>query len=251
MYSKLLFVGVFLVCSLSFVKQCGFYQQSKGLDNKSENNVDNSSDSFSSSKNGEPQLDSLIDFRDGQKYAVILIGEQTWMAESLRFETPDSWLNPDNPSHAYGRLYSMDAAQSACPLGWHLPTDQEWNQLELTLGLPIEKADEIGWRGAHGVKMKSRQGWINEGDGTNSSGFNAFPTGFYYEESFEGGLGASSGFWSAKVKPNLLGMNDLMDEVKNGAWVRFLAAPHKGVNRFFDDNTNPSSWGLACRCIKD
>lgn len=34
----------------------------------------------------------------------------------------------------YGVLYNWRAAQDACPDGWHLPSDEEWEQLTVYLG---------------------------------------------------------------------------------------------------------------------
>ena len=200
------------------------------------------------SSNQEMRLDSLspteifIDSRDGELYPIVKIGNQIWMAENLRYQAPGSWLNPDNPSLAYGRLYDPFIAQSVCPTGWHLPTEAEWNELELFLGMNPADTVTSKWRGEHGTKMKSTTGWITERkvepNGTNSSGFNAFPSGYCDPENgkpiFEG-LGHSVGFWSA---------------AKNGmVWQRWLGAPLKGVNRMSDKVD--SKFASACRCIKD
>ena len=50
--------------------------------------------------------DSIIDIRDGEVYRTIKLGEQVWMVENLRYNIAGSWLNPENPSKAYGRLYN-------------------------------------------------------------------------------------------------------------------------------------------------
>jgi len=34
----------------------------------------------------------------------------------------------------YGRLYTWEAAQRACPEGWHLPSDEEWYHLAFHFG---------------------------------------------------------------------------------------------------------------------
>lgn len=48
----------------------------------------------------------------------------------------------------YGFLYTYEAAKSAVPEGWRLPSDQDWQQLERALGLSAEEAQQNNaWRG--------------------------------------------------------------------------------------------------------
>ena len=97
----------------------------------------------------------MIDARDGQVYKTVVIGEQTWMAENLNFETNNGsycYNNEESYCAKYGRLYtwgvSMDSAglysnegkgcgyiaecspaypvRGICPDGWHLPSKEEW-----------------------------------------------------------------------------------------------------------------------------
>jgi hypothetical protein len=100
----------------------------------------------------------FISCSDGENnYAVVTIGDQTWMAENLNYETSDSWgfFNNGSNCDVYGRLYTWDAAMSACPSGWHLPSDNEWKTLEMFLGMSQSEADDTGWRGSdEGGKLK-------------------------------------------------------------------------------------------------
>lgn len=167
-------------------------------------------------------LNIFTDSRDGEVYSTIEIGGQTWMAENLRYNMPGSYLNPNNPNEKYGRLYSWQQAMQACPQGWRLPNDEEWQIL----------VDASGGNTSGGAAMKSDIDW----DGTNSISFNALPGGFYYANDanfYE--IGNFAFFWSAT-------------EYDAGrAWNRVLLSGGLGVGHSY----NFKSDGRSCRCLKD
>ena len=188
-----------------------------------------------------PFSNTITDLRDGETYTTIKIGKQVWMAENLRYPVPGSMVNQDNPSKAYGRLYKLASAQIACPVGWHLPSDSEWDELEMTHGMPASFVGKGGWRGEHGTHMKSVESWDDDGNGTNRLGFNVLPAGYYFsgkmgfEEGLEG-LGYSAAYWSS---------------VKDGiATARFLFSPREWVNKW-DDKNDETGAALSCRCVRD
>lgn len=120
---------------------------------------------------------------DGNSYAVVKVDGYCWMAENLRTLTPEakgyvSTLSPDLAANvgAFGYLYTWhDAAGSTdtperiggyvrgiCPVGWHLPTVAEINVLRTNTAEELSSTDL--WAVANG---------------TNASGFNALPAGYY------------------------------------------------------------------------
>ena len=180
---------------------------------------------------------TFTDPRDGEVYPLTTIDNQVWFAENLRYNAEGSILNPYNPSKEYGRLYEWGAAMNACPAGWHLPTDNEWKKLEMSLGLSFEEVDGYWeYRGSHGKEMKSVNawGWGDASNRTNSSGFNAFPAGLYYSGNFVN-LGTNAYFWSATEY-------DATD-----AWNRCLSYSNIGVNR----TPSLKTFGYSCRCLQD
>ncbi|KAA3625445.1 MAG: hypothetical protein DWQ02_21790 [Bacteroidetes bacterium] len=144
----------------------------------------------------------------GKDYATVQIGGQCWMAENLNIGTMlegvleshnngviEKYCYNNDPSNCdiYGGLYSLyevlgynippagTSNQGLCPTGWHIPTDDEWMQLEGTVepqyGYPDPEWEKLGFRGSEiGIKLKSTYGW-NNGNGTDEFGFNALPAG--------------------------------------------------------------------------
>src|SRR4030042_2170348 len=87
-------------------------------------------------------------------------------------QTTKYWfVYDDNPANksTWGLLYTWAAVmndaeasdsipsgvQGVCPDGWHLPSDAEWKELEIYLGMSQVEADGTGWGGTNeGGKRK-------------------------------------------------------------------------------------------------
>jgi uncharacterized protein (TIGR02145 family) len=158
------------------------------------------------------------------------IGGKTWMAENLNRAMANSKCYDNDTANCekYGRLYTWDAAKSACPSGWHLPSDDEWTTL----------TDYVGSNA--GTKLKSSIGWTSYSNvpaGTDDYGFSAFP----------GGRGLSGG-------------NSFAYAGKYGDWWSategaYNSALTRGMR--YDDEIVHSYWNsskdflLSVRCVQD
>ena len=126
---------------------------------------------------------------DISNYKTIVIGTQKWMAENLDNDVAGSvcYNNRADSCAKYGRLYNWEDAKSACPAGWHLPSDDEWTAL----------TDAVGGKSVAGKKLKSRSGWYNNGNGTDDYGFAALPGGGGSSDDGFRNAGRNGIWWSA------------------------------------------------------
>jgi uncharacterized protein (TIGR02145 family) len=125
----------------------------------------------------------FTDSRDWKKYRTVKIGKQTWMADNLAFECDGSMVYGNDPDNQvkYGRLYNWEMAmnKNVLPLGWHLPSNEEWNELFSYISSIITqcKGHNVG------KYLKAREGWngINgkSGNGEGEFGFEALPGGIF------------------------------------------------------------------------
>lgn len=133
----------------------------------------------------------LKDSRDGKKYKTVKIGSRIWMAENLNYETPDggSRCYKDKASLCakYGRLYLKNAAEKACPAGWHLPRKEEYQVLFDALNID------------NYASLRATRGWGNKEsqNGTDDFGFSALPGGYYTKGGNAIGIGEYACFGTA------------------------------------------------------
>jgi uncharacterized protein (TIGR02145 family) len=86
----------------------------------------------------EIETGSYTDSRDGKTYETVKIGDQWIIAENLAYkpDTGNFWAYENNDSNTaiYGYLYDWETAMNIAPEGWHLPSKDEWNALQKSLG---------------------------------------------------------------------------------------------------------------------
>ncbi len=181
----------------------------------------------------------------------VQIGTQTWTKENLDVATyrngdpipevqvASNWANlttgawcyyANNTANGttYGKLYNWYAVndpRGLAPNGYHIPTDAEWTTLTTYLG----------GTSVAGTKMKNSSGWLNNGNGTNSSGFAGLPGGCRNYNGYFYTIGADGDWWSSSE-------NNASD-----AWYRGLYHNNGGVGRY-DSNER---YGFSVRCLRD
>lgn len=187
------------------------------------------------------QTGIFTDTRDDKPYKTVKIGNQTWLAENLACKLVNGcWSANEDEIYVktYGYVYDWETAKKACPEGWHLPTDNEWKTLELTLGMPESSVDSSAWRGANvagKLKEAGIEHWYMEnGEVSNISGFTALPGGTRCDDGSTIGLAIHGTWWTAS-------------EQEEGVWIRALYADNQAVYRDLSNKSN----GSAVRCVKD
>ena len=191
---------------------------------------------------------------DGNVYSTIIIGNQEWMAENLKvthYQNGDgigsiSWYGWDwNLVETYGYLYNwyaVDDGRGICSEGWHVPSDEEWMELEIYLGMSQSWAEfngnaGVGLRGTdEGNKLKESgtSHWIYGSGATNESGFTALPGGWRHQGGGFQSEGVGGRFWTNSNH-------------NTNAWARKLHGLYSTIDRFYE---HPES-GYSIRCVKD
>ena len=203
---------------------------------------------------------------DGNTYKTIEIGNQIWMAENLKVThyadgraiphvtNRQEWGKLDYKSPAYcfyndstpnknifGVLYTwataMDCAnssdsspsgvQGACPMGWHLPSEAEWDIL----------VNYLDGEDLAGSKLKEAGTgiWKSPNAGaTNSNGFTALPGGGRSRNGTFYGIGYCGVWWSTT------------EGSASSAWGRYMDYEGSYVYK-----GNYEFGGFSIRCIKD
>jgi uncharacterized protein (TIGR02145 family) len=169
----------------------------------------------------------FTDPRDGQRYRAVKIGGKPWMAQNLNYQTGKSWCYANNNSNCekYGRLYDWNTAKTACPTGWHLPSEKEWDNLVAAAGGKVA-----------GKTLKSTYGWDKNGNGTDDFGFSALPSGPHNAVGIFGDVG---NWWTATKFESGLG---------DGSIMFYIEAD--GQNDVWSINDETGKGG-SVRCVKD
>jgi uncharacterized protein (TIGR02145 family) len=186
-------------------------------------------------------------------FGEVKIGNQVWMSENIntdkfnngdairQAQTIEEWVqagikkqpvwcffkNDSVNGEKFGRIYNWYAAtdpRGLAPKGWRIPNNDDWMDL----------SEYLGGERIAGKKMKSREGWSDDGNGTNESGFNGLPGGGRYANGSFVLPGESSGFWSSN------------QDSLHTAWFRYLTKVDDESHKY----SLKKAAGMYVRCIK-
>lgn len=192
--------------------------------------------------------------KNNNDYKTVKIGQQEWATSNLAitvfrngdlipqartaedwqkagYENAPAWCyyNFDSVNgNIYGKLYNWYAvvdSRGIAPIGWHIPSDFDWNGLAKNLGEETQA----------GSKLKAKVIWENNGQITNESNFSALPGGGCRSDGSFYGLGSFGYWWSSS------------DDEMNLALFRFLSSS----DNEFGEGNNGKGYGHSIRCIKD
>lgn len=158
-----------------------------------------------------------------------------WTEAARRKEPAWCYFN-NNPANGrvYGKLYNFFAVsdpRGLAPEGWRIPAYDDW----MTLGT------FLGGRKQAGESLKSTSGWNKQGNGTNTTGFSALPTGcrkLSLINQNDGFLGVGNvGYW----------WSNNFDQRSASVWTVSMS---KSDNRFSTFWSGVRSDGYAVRCVR-
>lgn len=210
-------------------------------------------------------INGFTDERDGKHYKVTKIGNQIWMAENLAYlpSVADSSVGSLTLPYyyvleyeggdvanakltlnytTYGVLYNWTAAmttsgnsntdttfiQGICPSGWHLPEEDEWDELITYLG-----GEDIA---AGKLKEAGTLHWEASNVGaTNETGFGGLPGGARYQSNTFLKPG-QEGYWWIATETNQFS-------------ARFINLSYASEGAYKGNNLK--SIGYSVRCVKD
>lgn len=172
-------------------------------------------------------------------YPLVTIGNQTWMAKNISYDSGGGCYNNqvDN-CLTYGRLYTWDEVMvtsginSPCPPGFHVPTAEEW----------ITLMNNYGGTTQCGPSLKSTELWLNADGNTNSSCFSILPAGTMSEDGTFNLLNEGTAFWTATESAFTLSAHVIVFQDESNGIV--LNSDNYPIS--MDKDVSAS-----CRCIQD
>lgn len=188
---------------------------------------------------------SMID-NDGNEYKTVKIGNQIWMAENLRstkysdgssipnVTSNSTWANLNSDAYCYynndpknaipyGCLYKdkvVTGNSQIAPIGWHMPSNEEWRTLATT----------VGYNNVKSLATSGTTYW-NSDRGTNTTGFSNVGSGVRLKNGSFIDIKNNAVYWSCG---EYISIAEFTNEFFLGAGI-----------------LNESEYGFSIRLIKD
>lgn len=185
--------------------------------------------SAESPKSAKKSLE-FTDARDKQKYRLVRIANLEWFGDNLNFKAEGSFCFGDDENNcmAYGRLYTWEAARNACPAGFRLPSQADFESLWTAAGADFNA----------GYLLKTTYGWKGETNGNDTLKFSAMPAGNRFDDETYGNMDKFAFFWSA---------DDSLEGIEPGnARVWYLT----NKSMAFGYTSKPKIFGFSVRCVR-
>jgi uncharacterized protein (TIGR02145 family) len=223
-------------------------------------------------------LEVIVDVTDidGNIYPTVIIGNQVWFAKNLivtHFNNGEpiptgldnsQWTSTtegaftiyphddveninsnEDMISAYGVLYNWYAVNDArklCPVGWHVPTGDDWSALASYInnvnqaGNKLKSCRQVNSPLAGDCATNEHPRWNYDelNWGIDEYGFNALPAGQIQSNGLYYFVGINAYWWTS-------------NEVNNLGQMRYL---YNSVG-YFDDYYYSKNFGLSVRCLRD
>ena len=189
----------------------------------------------------EPKEATTVKIGD-KDYAIVKIGDQTWTAQNYSGEGGVATSKTE-----YGKLYTINEAKAIqLPQGWRLPTKADFIKLLQDKGATFTSTTDPYYGETTTTdpikSVISLTNWQYT-PGTNTTGFNAFPVGFYHA-SFGSSLQSENRttvFWTSSVDPENKPINFYIANKSDGSF----EAAYENASRLDDEAK------LSIRFVKD
>lgn len=204
------------------------------------------------SKNSDPYITV-----DGNKFYYTTIGNTDWFKQNLAYTKAGvPFRNGKAMNGVFGLFYSYEDALNACPEGWRLPTDKDWNDMakavketdedylhEIIPGIAGKLMTDASFN-----EVKMWEYWPAVGELTNSSGLCMIPTGFsnlgvksadgsFPNATFKGVYEYAT-FWTA----------DKPEDKEDMAYYRYIFCDQPDLMIGEGDT---KAFGASVRCVRD
>ncbi len=208
----------------------------------------------------DPAIDSTVsgvysdkdprftDIRDGNAYYTMTFNGKTWMKNNLYYSGSGvSYENSEAMDAIFGRFYTWNEAVSACPDGWHLPSDTEFVEMANALAQKgTEFSEKEFFNGVAGgmmvdAKFLGTRMWEYwpQVKITNKAGFSALPIGYAMDSGSSSkftGVNNYAAFWTSDSESDGLG------------YCRYIYVQQNDVLIGAQDK---ESFRASVRCVKD